>query len=377
VKLSLVTETFPPEINGVAMTLGRLVQGLRQRGAGMTVIAPGRPDRDPGNSADHRLISVPGLPIPRYSELRFGLPAHRRLYRIWNADRPDIIHIATEGPLGWSALRVARRLRIPVVSSFHTNFHSYGSHYGFGALQSLVLGWLRRFHNRTLRTFAPSNDLLGQLHSSGFRNLRLLERGVDTQLFGPHRRDPCLREAWGASPDTPVALYVGRLAGEKNLDLVIDAWRRMRETLPDLKLVLVGDGPEHQRLARAAPGAVFAGMRQGTALARHYASADAFLFASVTETFGNVVTEAMASGLAVLAYDYAAPGRFIQPLENGLLARYNDPRDFLDRAAQLAGMRAQWHSLGRAARETLATQSWDRVVDSYFKEIQSLQELPA
>jgi glycosyltransferase involved in cell wall biosynthesis len=372
-KLTLVTETFPPEVNGVSMTLGRLVEGLHLHGTEVTVVAPGRKDREPGQRPDHTLACVRGLPIPRYTELRFGLPAHARLRRLWRRQRPDLVHIATEGPLGWSALRVARQGAIPVVSSFHTNFHSYGSHYGFSLLKPLVLAWLRRFHNRTLCTFVPSTDVMAVLGDAGFANLRLLARGVDTALYGPHRRDTALRESWGAGPDTPVALYVGRLAGEKNLDLVVDAWRAMRASLPELKLVLVGDGPDRARLQRAVPEAAFAGMRRGEDLARHYASADAFLFASTTETFGNVVTEAMASGLAVLAYDYAAPGRFIASPVNGLLAPFNDRSAFLQQAVRLAGMRDQWAALGRAARETILPHSWDSVVSAYLKEIESIQ----
>lgn len=192
-KICLVTETFPPEINGVSMTLGRLVEGLSRRGVETTVVAPRRADRrdlvgSSGAPLAVKIMGVPGLPIPRYPELRFGLPAARTLRRTWRADRPDIVHVATEGPLGWSALRVCRQMAIPCVSSFHTNFHSYGSHYGFGWFKSAVLGWLRYCHNRTELTFAPSADLIEQLAGQGFRNLRLFSRGVDTQLFGPHQR---------------------------------------------------------------------------------------------------------------------------------------------------------------------------------------------
>lgn len=371
-KLSLVTETFPPEINGVAMTLGRLVAGLHQRGIEVTVVAPSRADRPRGAQATHLLRAVPGIPIPRYPELRFGLPAHRILRRLWSKDPPDCIHVATEGPLGWSALRVARRLGLPVVSSFHTNFHSYGNHYGFGFMKRGVLSWLRAFHNATLRSFVPSNDLLEELRADGFLNLRLFARGVDTDRFSPAHRSPDLRRQWGAGPETPVALYVGRLAGEKNLHLVLEAWQRMKALLPSLKLVLVGDGPQRRKLEEAAPEAIFAGMRSGLPLAAHYASADVFLFASITETFGNVVTEAMASGLPVLAYDYAAPGRFIRSGENGFLAPFNEPSRFLSEAETLARRRPQWSRMGAAARETMLPLSWDSIIESYLTDLRSL-----
>lgn len=356
------------------MTLGRLVDGLRSRGIRVTVVAPRRRDREEAQGG-HTLVQVRGLPIPRYPELRFGLPCAHRLRRLWNLDPPDIVHVATEGPLGWSALRAARARGLPVVSSFHTNFHSYGSHYGYGFLRKPVLKWLRHCHNRTRLTFAPSGDLIRTLERDGFANLRLFARGVDLALFGPHRRDEALRGSWGAQADTPVALHVGRLAGEKNLELVVRAWQRMRDRLQDLKLVLVGDGPERRRIEKAFPEVIFAGMQRGEALAAHYASADCFLFASVTETFGNVVTEAMASGLPVLAYDYAAPGRFIKSGTNGMLADYNDSRAFIDQAMVLAGNRQEWTSIGSAARETMRPHSWDAIIDQYLKELHSLPEI--
>lgn len=375
-KLCLVTETFAPEINGVSMTLGRLVEGLSARGLEVTVVAPGRSDRPTGQQQSHTCVSVPGIPIPRYSELRFGLPAWSRLRRLWSANRPDVVHIATEGPLGWSALRTAGKLGLPTVSSFHTNFHSYGDHYGFGFLQKGVLGWLRCFHNRTLRTFAPSDDLIKALSGSGFNNLRLFARGVDTALYGPQRRDPALRQSWQARDETPVALYVGRLAGEKNLELVVAAYLKMREELPALRLVIVGDGPDRRRIEKMVPQAVFAGMQRGDALAAHYASADVFLFASVTETFGNVVTEAMASALPVLAYDYAAAGRFIRSGENGLLAPLGNADAFLQQAARMARLQQRWPELGSAARQTVLPHSWDSIIDAYVRELSTLN-LPA
>lgn len=354
------------------MTLGRLVDGLQERGVEVTVVAPSRRDRKREQTRAADLVVVPGLPIPRYPELRFGLPAGRRLRRIWRENRPDWVHIATEGPLGWSALRAAEHLQLTLVSSFHTNFHTYGRHYGYGLLRAPVLSWMRHFHNRTLRTFAPSSDLMELLETDGFRNLRLFARGVDTRLFGPHRRDAELRRSWGAGPDTPVALYVGRLAGEKNLGLVLEAARKMRVRHPDLKLVLVGDGPERKRAEKAFPEACFAGMRTGTDLAAHYASADCFLFASTTETFGNVVTEAMASALPVLAYDYAAPGRFIKHRENGWRVPFDQPAAFLEAATELAGHHADWPAMGQRARETILPHSWEAVVGEYLSEIQLL-----
>jgi len=369
-KLTLVTETFPPEVNGVAMTLHRLVTGMAERGHAVEVVRP----RQKADAAPHPAepidtyseLLVPGGPIPGYSGLRFGLPVRGRLLERWRTERPEIVHVATEGPLGLAATHAARTLGVPLSSSFHTNFHSYGKHYGYGFLIRTALAYLRWVHNRTGVTFAPSRDLIKTLAGEGFANLSLLGRGVDTRLFHPGRRDPELRAAWGA-PDgeTPVAVYVGRLAGEKNMPLTFEAYRALRQRMPELKLVAVGDGPSRAKLERENPDVIFAGMRRGEDLARHYASADCFLFASITETFGNVVTEALASGLVVLAYDYAAAGKYIEHGRNGFKAAYDDRDAFLSAAGEMAARRADWPAIREAAVETVRPLSWDAILNHF------------
>jgi len=376
VKIALVTETFPPEINGVAMTLHRVVQGLHKRGHSLEVICPKRKDRlDFDTENTFSWFFVRGLPIPKYSELRFGLPGFRQLTRHWTATRPDLIHIATEGPLGWSAARTAHKLKIPFITTFHTNFDAYGSHYGYGFLQKIVAAWMRSIRQHAQATFVPNAVLKTTLEANGFKHLAILSRGVDTELFAPEHRDPSLRASWGASPETPVAIYVGRIAGEKNIPLTVDAWLEMRAILPTLKLVIVGDGPERKKLEANYPDIHFAGMRRGQDLARHYASADTFLFASTTETFGNVVTEAMASGLAVLAYDYAAPHKYIVDEENGYLVPFDDAKQFLETSRKLAANQHQWSTIGAAARKTTLGISWDTVLDGFNQDIQNYAKL--
>jgi len=368
----LVTETFPPEINGVSMTLSRLVGGLIRRGHQVQVIAPWRRDRRDNLMPGCELISVPGLPIPRYEDLRFGLPLPGIMNKHWRKQRPDLVHIATEGPLGWAASRACRGLKIPLVTSFHTNFPSYGRFYGYGGVTKAVLTYMRRFHRDAEVTFVPSDDTLQRLAKAGFDHLDILGRGVDTDLFSPARRSEELRASWGATPETPVGLYVGRVAGEKNLPLTVQAWQEMKKQLPDMKLVVVGDGPERPRLAQEYPEIIFAGMRQGEDLAQHYASGDVFLFGSVTETFGNVVTEAMASGLLVLAYDYAAPQRFIRDGQNGRLSPLHDEAAYLEAARQLAGDQTSWPRQREMAREAMLSVSWEAVLDKFEQRLQGV-----
>ncbi|MGA2052225.1 MAG: glycosyltransferase family 1 protein [Opitutales bacterium] len=363
--LALVTETFPPEINGVAMTLHRLVTGLAARGHAVEVIRPRQSRADAPAGDGFSELLVPGLPLPGYPELKIGLPAYFTLHRRWSAAPPDLVHVATEGPLGLTAVRAARALNLPVTSSFHTNFHAYSKHYGVGFVRRAGFAYLRYFHNLTRCTFAPSPDVVATLAAAGLRNLRLLGRGVDTVLFDPSKRDDALRSTWGAGPDTPVALYVGRLAPEKNLALVIETWAILRAAQPDWRLVLVGDGPSRRDLAARYPEIHYAGVRRGEDLARHYASGDLFLFASVTETFGNVVTEALASGLVVVAYDYAAARAHVRDGENGFLAAYDDPAAIRAAALRATESRTDWPTLRHAARVTALELSWDRIVDGF------------
>lgn len=372
-KIALVTETYAPEINGVSMTLGRLVDGFAERGHRVTIIRPRQRHESPKFSVTHRVacrqVRLPGIPIPGYSQLRLGLPSAGRMQHLWTTSRPDLVHVATEGPLGASAITVARRLGIPTTSSFHTNFDQYTRDYRIGWLKPIVAAWLRRVHNRTLRTFVPTRDLLSRLQKEGYQNLRLLSRGVDTMLFNAERRDPTLRASWGLSPEDLAVIHVGRIAAEKNYPLLFRAFDAMKAVQPRARLVIVGDGPMLAAYQKQRPDAVFTGFYTGVTLARHYASGDIYLHTSVTETFGNVVTEALGSGLAVCAYDYAAAHEFIRPGENGLLAPPDDEQTFIGNAARLACDDALVASMRARAAESVQRQTWDDVIDRFLHDL--------
>lgn len=368
-RIILVTETFPPEVNGVAMTNERLVRGLRERGHQVVVVRP-RPRRTAGPSSKPASVNgseawVGGMPLPTYPWLQFGLPAQRRLRRLIRDLRPDVIHVATEGPLGWSAVVEARRHRIRLTTSFHTNFHAYCRSYKSGFLEPVVLRYLRWFHNQGVVTLVPSADLIYELSLLGFRNLRLMGRGVDRSLFQPARRSYDLRREWMAQEPHPVILFTSRIAGEKNLPLVLDTFRELRRASPKLRMVVVGDGPMRRRLEREYSEVYFAGMRYGEDLAVHYASADLFLFASITETFGNVIPEAMASGLITLTYDYAAGRHCIRNGVNGFLARLDDAAGFRQSASRILGDRSGWPDIRSAARDATARMPWEPVIDTF------------
>jgi glycosyltransferase involved in cell wall biosynthesis len=364
-RIAVVTETFPPEVNGVAGTVATMVRGLLRRGHRIDVIRPRQvSDYSGRHSPLCAEVLVPGLPIPGYPHLRFGMPAERRLVERWRVLRPDVVQVVTEGPLGWSALRAARKLGVPCASEFHTNFHAYSDHYGAGLLHRPIACYLRNFHNRAAITMVPTRQLVASLSTAGYRRLTVVSRGVDTALFSPTRRSHQLRASWGVAANQPVVIHVGRLAAEKNLDLLFRAFELMRRIRPDARLVIVGDGPERVRLEREFPGHSFVGIRRGEHLAEHYASADIFLYPSLTETFGNVVTEAMASGLAVHAFNYAAAGEHIRHDANGVVTGFGDEQAFIEQACALVQDPVRIARLRAAARVAAEKIDWERVLDT-------------
>ena len=363
--IALVSETFPPEVNGVANTLGRLCQGLRERGHRLQLVRPRQADEP--NRSDEELLLTRGWPLPGYAGLQWGHSSLHKLLRRWKRNRPDVLYIATEGPLGLSALRAARRLGIPVVSGFHTNFQQYSDLYGFGLLTRLLTGYLRWFHNRSRVTLVPSPSQRLELQRRGFERLELLARGVDGQLFHPARRSSELRAQWGMGEDEIAVVHVGRLAAEKNLQLLVRAVRALQRSLPQrrLRLVLVGDGPLRTQLQEQLPDALFCGVQRGDALAAHYASGDLFLFPSLSETFGNVVLEALASGLAVVAFDQAAAAQHIRHGHNGALAIPGDEQAFIEAARWLLEDGEIFRRVRLNARQHAGKQGWPAIVEQF------------
>jgi len=355
-RFSLVTETYPPEVNGVALTVAGLEQGLRALGHGVEVVRPRQDDSAP---RDDELL-VAGADLPRYPGLRFGLPAGRALAERWASHRPDAIYVATEGPLGFSAVRAGRRLGIPVATGFHTRFDDYAERYGLGLLRPLVFAWMRRFHNRADATLVPTEELADFLRGNGFERVRLLRRAVDTALFSPARRCGLRRAELGLDSTQLAVVHVGRIAPEKNLELAVRAFRQIQQRHADARFVFVGDGPARAELAAANPDFVFTGVLRGESLATTFASCDLFLFPSLSETFGNVTLEAMACGLATVAYDYGAAREHLRDGQHGAAVACGDGRGFISAALQFADdaeLRRRCGAAGRAAIEHLSPAS--------------------
>lgn len=361
--IEVVTDTYVPDINGVAFSLGRLCNGLRALGHRVEIIRSGK--------ARDGETTVPSWPLPGYWEIKVGQPMPGFFRRRWTQRRPDVVYVAIETPLGFSAASAALKLGIPAIGGFHTNFREYLRKYGMRWLGEKVWFYQKWFHERLALTLVPSPDAREKLVAAGFSKVGVLGRGVDTELFHPAKRSAALRSEWGARGDASVAMVVGRVSAEKNIGLAIRAFETMRALRSDLVCVVIGDGPIRARLEREHPGVRFAGYKTGPDLAACYASADILLFPSETETFGNVLLEGMASGLATLAYDYAAAAWHGEHGINGLKVPKSDEAAFLDASVKLLDAILR-HRLAREARATAEQLGWPAVVrdmERIFREV--------
>lgn len=388
-RIAVVTETYPPEVNGVALTLHQLVQQMLMRQHSVQLIRLRQPADTAGQPmAAHAVqaaqeeglhpieheppILMRGIPIPRYPGLRMGVPCKQALVRLWSVRRPDVVHIATEGPLGWSALRAAQQLKLPVSSDFRTNFHAYSRHYGVGVLFRTIMLILRKFHNRTDLTMVPTAALREELNKGGFKRLTVVGRGVDAGAFSPHHRSDELRRQWGLQPQDPAVLVLGRVAAEKNLPLAIRAFQAALAQCPKARLIVVGDGPMRQALQAQWPEAVFTGMLRGAELARCVASCDLLLFPSVTETYGNVVVEAMASGVPPVAFHMAAAAELVRSGVNGWTVAPGDERAYVDAAVHAVVQGPARSAAGVRAQETVAALDWAVIAQQFEQALMQL-----
>jgi glycosyltransferase involved in cell wall biosynthesis len=356
-RVALITETFLPNVNGVVTTLCRLLEHLRDHGHEALLLAP---EGGPTSYAGAEIIAMRGMPIPSYPELRLTPPQLGMTARL-RRFRPDVVHLAGTVALGVAGRHAARQIRAPLVSAYHTDFPAYTAHYGIGFLRDWLYSYLRWVHNSCAVTLCPSSATIAELRAHGFRRLRRWARGVDTARFHPSRRSEAWRAAVGAGPDERVLLYVGRLAPEKRVELLADALTH----LPNTRLVLVGDGPARPALERRLAGtsAHFAGYLRGDELAAAYASSDMFVFPSDTETFGQVIQEAMASGLPVVAARAGGAIDLVRDEVSGALFTPGSAADLRRHVVELLAAPELAAAMGLAGRAAAEKSSWPRVMD--------------
>lgn len=358
-RVAIVTENFLPKLDGVTRTLAMTLEHLHRHGHRALVLGP---THALSRYQGALVLRAPGIPLPFYPEIRLLFPP-RRFKRALERFRPDVVHVVDPMAMGAAGISWARQLGVPVLATYHTNLAAYCAHYGFAKLENPTWAYRRRLHNQCALTLCPSPSTASQLIRRGFQRVGVWPRGVDTSLFRPDRRSTEWRRHIAGAMDTHIVLYVGRLSQEKNLGLFVEAFRALGRQ--DTHLVLVGDGPARCDLERRATGqrVTFTGYLSGEQLATAYASADVFAFPSETETFGQVVFEAMASGLPVVARQAEGVCDLVTHGETGYLVNDNDPRQFAA-AIQLAlddnGGRWQMGARGRAIAER---NTWERVLN--------------
>jgi glycosyltransferase involved in cell wall biosynthesis len=372
-RIALFTDTYLPTVNGVARTLGQLVSHAHRRGHEVALFSTNVASEPASGTVLHH--QMPGVPLPMYPELQLAWPLDRIGKQRLEAFDPDLVHVATESTVGWSGRSWALRKGVPLVTSYHTDWPAYLSGYGFGGLETSVWRYLRDFHGVASATFCPSSHTLRQLRSRGFTNdLRIWSRGVDTELFNPSRCRADLREEL-APEGEKIVLYVGRLAPEKRLGVLLEAFPMIREALGGRAvLALVGDGPWMSQLqAKAMEGVHLLGYRTGLALAEAYASGDLFAFPSDTETFGNVVTEALASGLPVVAPRKGGVIDSVIPGKTGVLVPPQDPRAMSEAVVSLVSNGGTLRELARGARAHAEANTWPAILDRLLSEYEEVR----
>lgn len=360
-RVALFSGNYNYVMDGPVRALNTLVAYLERQGHEALVFAP--TSKAPAFEHSGTLISIPSIAFPgKRSEYRFGLGLHGRAKRALDSFRPDIVHIAAPDYTGFGALNYARKFGVPAVASFHTRFDTYPRYYNMTWLEKYLTRYMRYFYGRCEHVYAPSQSMADELQRDGIgRDIRLWTRGVDGELFNPARRDDAWRAQNGFNTDDVVVAFVGRLVLEKGIDIFIDAFRKAQAGAPNLKALIVGDGPERAMFEKALPEAAFAGYLQGEDLARAYASADMFFNPSITETFGNVTLEAMASGLPSIG---AAAAGSKSLIENGATGYLAEPHaaGFAEKITLLGNDRALRQRFGRTAREKSGRFMWDAVL---------------
>jgi phosphatidylinositol alpha 1,6-mannosyltransferase len=364
------TDTYPPQVNGVSVVTALSLAGLRERGWECAVVAPAYPAMLPQGpmpwEKDPELVEVPSVAFPPYPDIRLAAPAYLRVTEAVRRFQPDIVHSATEFMIGRLGQIAAKRAGLVRTSSYHTDFSRYTEAYGVPWLRSSVSRYIGRFHRRSARVFTPSEPAREDLRAFGVSRVEVWGRGVDLDAFSPAKRSRPLRSAYGVD-EAVVFLHVGRLAAEKGADQILEAFLRARELLPAgaIRLMIAGAGPEEVGLrALATPDVLFLGvLDRERSLPRLYASADAFLFASLTETLGLVVLEAMASGLPVIAPAAGGVADHLRDEVNGIVVPAHGIDEMASAIVALTLDTQRLRRLGDGARRTALALDWEAELD--------------
>ena len=368
-RLAVFSDTWLPQVNGVTRTLDRLVRAIRARGGE----AKAYTTRDPGAGDDAGVVRYPSRPFWAYPQLQIARPDAAWAARELAAFRPTLVHAATPFGIGLGGRSAARRLGIPLVTSYHTSLSAYAKFYHLGALSAPGWAFLRWFHNSGCRTYCPTRAIERELAERDFTGTRIWSRGIDADRFAPSFRSSPLRAELGVSDDTFLVTYIGRIALEKGLDTLVRGMREIvaRAGTRRIAFAVAGDGPYDEACRREAPArTTFVGMISGDRLSAFYASGDLFVFPSVTDTFGNVLLEAMASGLPILGAD-SGPTRELLHDGRGALFPAADASAMATEVLALADDADRRSRLRDAGLAYARARSWDAIFDDLVLDYRS------
>ncbi len=367
-RIALFSGNYNYVMDGPVRALNKLVGYLERRGIEVMVFAPTA--KQPAFDHVGTLKSVPSVCIPGRSDYRLALGMPAGVRRQLEDFNPDLVHLAAPDWLGHAALSWAEEHSVPAVASFHTRFDTYFRYYKLKWLEKYVTAFMRRFYHRCAQIYVPSSCMADELAAQNMSpNIGIWSRGVEHSLFNPARRDTAWRREQGINEDDIVVAFVGRLVLEKGLGVFADTIDLLAKKGRRVKALIVGDGPEKQRFEARLPDAIFTGHLSGEHLARAYASADIFFNASVTETFGNVTLEAMASGLPLVCADATGSRSLVRRGENGYLATSVTPAAFAHELEKLISDPKLRTAMAGASLQLSADYTWDlvlgRLVDQY------------
>lgn len=364
--MALFTGNYNYIKDGVALTLNRLVAFLESRGVPVLVFAPVA--EEPAFESVGELVAVPSFAIPTRKEYRIalGLPEAQR--RRLQAFRPTLFHIAVPDILGFQALKLAERWKLPVVASYHTRYDTYLRFYGLGIFEKLGQRYMRNFYNRVRRVYPPSESMAEIIRQDGqSQHVEVWARGVDSDLFSPARRDMAWRRSLGIADDEVAVAFAGRLVKEKNTAIYMRVMNALTDRGLKVKPLVIGDGPEMAAMRAGLRNGIFAGFLHGEALARAYASSDVFFFPSESETFGNVTLEAMASGLPAVNAIASGSNSLVEEGVTGHLVSARDEAGLAARLEALVKDEALRSRMGAAARARALTFSWDHILSGLLE----------
>jgi len=375
-RIAYFADSLPPRIDGVSRTYINLADTLQEKEIDFCFFSPFKPN-DEFLWTD-KVEQVSSVPLFVYTDYKIGIPSKKHLYNKLDSFKPDLIHTSSPTYLGILGADYAAKRKIPAVSVYHTDFTSYFKYYKIKKAEKLGWQYLQWFYKQFTKIYAPSLSSCRQLIELGFNNIELWQRGIDSILFSPNKKNHAFRKMIAPNNET-ILLFTGRLVKEKDIDDLTKIYLKLKQRKVPFRMLIVGEGPSRQELETAMPEAVFTGFLSGNGLAEMYASSDIFVFPSTTETFGNVVLEACASGLPVIGSDKGSVSDLIKHGETGFVCRAKDEYDFADKIIEIIRTPGLKESMSKSARCYAEQFKWNAIngslINSYKETIENFSKI--